>query len=481
MANLVPVSTFSSVYQIETSDLVQGGPGGIDNIPHQALLNRTEWLNDKKVSKDGDTITGRLDIVGTEALRLGGLNTYVSGWDAGFTSRKGFLQFSPDYVRLMADSGTDLVLGAGGDEVLHVDAQTGRVTVGSVNPGSARVNVESGALPGLDVYRTDAEASANGIRFLGADRATVYARIGYSTNELRLDGSQTVRLVTANTTRVYVTSDGAVGIGTTSPEARLHVTGQVRATQFIVQSTTGTEPSGPGIFEVAKFRNNPATDSGACLSITAGTAGLAALSFGDADGMNRGMVIYDNADDSLELRAAGSGKLTLTAGGVARDASPAANDSSTQVATTAWVRQSGMPAGMVVPFAGPTPPAGWVECNGGAYSRTAYASLFSVIGTIYGAGNGTTTFNVPDLRAEFVRGWDNGRGVDVGRTLGSSQGDQNKAHVHDVNGYDPDDTGTPSYLGGGVDPEKPFVIQTQSSGGSEARPRNVALMYCIKT
>jgi uncharacterized SAM-binding protein YcdF (DUF218 family) len=74
----------------------------------------------------------------------------------------------------------------------------------------------------------------------------------------------------------------------------------------------------------------------------------------------------------------------------------------------------------IFPFLGI--PSDYLECNGQAVSRTTYAALFAKIGITYGAGNGSTTFNIPDLRGEFVRGWSNGRsGVDVGRNLGSWQ------------------------------------------------------------
>ncbi|RMH12700.1 MAG: tail fiber protein, partial [Gammaproteobacteria bacterium] len=79
------------------------------------------------------------------------------------------------------------------------------------------------------------------------------------------------------------------------------------------------------------------------------------------------------------------------------------------------------PPGVVQAFAGSTVPTGWLECNGAAINRTTYADLFAVIGTTYGAGDGVTTFNLPDLRGEFIRGYDNGRGADVGRALGSAQ------------------------------------------------------------
>ncbi|TBR42826.1 hypothetical protein CBF23_006525 [Marinomonas agarivorans] len=72
-------------------------------------------------------------------------------------------------------------------------------------------------------------------------------------------------------------------------------------------------------------------------------------------------------------------------------------------------------------FATQAAPAGFIKANGAAISRIDYADLFAKIGTLYGEGDGSTTFNVPDLRGEFVRGWDDGRGVDVGRNLGKPQ------------------------------------------------------------
>jgi hypothetical protein len=64
-----------------------------------------------------------------------------------------------------------------------------------------------------------------------------------------------------------------------------------------------------------------------------------------------------------------------------------------------------LPAGMVMYFANSTVPQGWLQCNGAAISRTTYVDLFSAIGTVYGTGNGSTTFNLPDFRGQFLRGW----------------------------------------------------------------------------
>lgn len=72
-------------------------------------------------------------------------------------------------------------------------------------------------------------------------------------------------------------------------------------------------------------------------------------------------------------------------------------------------------------FAMDTPPAGYLAANGDEVSRETFAPLFAVIGTIYGEGDGETTFNLPDIRGEFIRGWDDSNTVDPDRALGSKQ------------------------------------------------------------
>ena len=122
------------------------------------------------------------------------------------------------------------------------------------------------------------------------------------------------------------------------------------------------------------------------------------------------------------------------------------------------------PIGSVTMFAGSTVPSGWLECNG----QAAPTALADVLGTP----------NVPDLRGEFVRGFDNGRGVDTGRTLLSSQADEFKEHRHTIASFQRS-SATPGN-------DNPYRTRTGTEntslvGGSETRPRNVALMYIIKT
>ena len=136
------------------------------------------------------------------------------------------------------------------------------------------------------------------------------------------------------------------------------------------------------------------------------------------------------------------------------------------------------PPGAVQAFARSTPPIGWLRCNGAAVSRTTYNTLFAAIGTTFGAGDGSTTFNLPDLRGEFIRGLDDGRGVDPGRLLGSAQAYQLEAHTHSLVGSW-QASGT-QIAGDGDPPYYQAGGNTGSTGGSETRPRNVALLYCIK-
>lgn len=139
-----------------------------------------------------------------------------------------------------------------------------------------------------------------------------------------------------------------------------------------------------------------------------------------------------------------------------------------------------IPAGTVTAYAGNSGgfsklPPGYLKCNGAAVSRTTYANLFDAIGTQFGAGNGSTTFNVPDLRGEFIRGFDDGRGVDSGRVFGSAQADDFKSHRH---GILTTTVGAGSSavaaLGGGSG------NVTDYTGGTETRPRNIAMSYIIK-
>ncbi len=159
-------------------------------------------------------------------------------------------------------------------------------------------------------------------------------------------------------------------------------------------------------------------------------------------------------------------------------------------------------AGDVKPWLGTSAPGGWIKCNGAAISRSLYAALFNIIGTTYGAGDGSTTFNLPDFRGEFIRGLDDGRGIDSGRTIGNAQSDAFSSHSHTgTSDTHPGHSHTsPVYLYGGgannigssdnatgkgtmttsTSGAHSHALTINATGSTETRPRNQAALYVIK-
>ena len=165
------------------------------------------------------------------------------------------------------------------------------------------------------------------------------------------------------------------------------------------------------------------------------------------------------------------------------------------------------PVGTVIWYAGSTAPTGYLKCNGdsianGTGTTQGVNANFSALYAVVGA-------NVPDLRGEFIRAWDDGKGTDSGRTIRSTQAEAYKSHAHDNSvAFDVDDPGhthsltvhssdadANSYVnmsdGGssatssqiasadtGIDVD--IAVTVESEGGTETRPRNVALLACIK-
>lgn len=129
-------------------------------------------------------------------------------------------------------------------------------------------------------------------------------------------------------------------------------------------------------------------------------------------------------------------KASLTVEGVVQLSSATDSTAVNMAATPAAVRAAmqeasqATPIGTIAYFAGDSAPAGWLKANGAQVSRSVYANLFAAISTRFGAGNGSTTFTLPDLRGVFLRGFDDGRGFDGGRVLGSLQNHNLAEHRH---------------------------------------------------
>jgi len=172
-------------------------------------------------------------------------------------------------------------------------------------------------------------------------------------------------------------------------------------------------------------------------------------------------------------------------------ASPAAGINNEQVEKwdEAAATGTGSPAGSVLVWLTGTPPPGYLECNGASISRTTYAALFEVLGTRYGSTDGNS-FNLPDLRGQFLRGWDHSAGVDpdsgsrtdrgdgtTGDHVGTRQEGQIQSHKHNITARDIAGTygGDQNFweIGGGGK-------STEHTGGNETRPRNINVMWVIK-
>ena len=192
--------------------------------------------------------------------------------------------------------------------------------------------------------------------------------------------------------------------------------------------------------------------------------------------------------------------------------SNASMDANTQMAGVNLSTQisSAVPAGTIQSHAASSAPSGWLICDGSAISRTTYSDLYSIVGTTWGSGDGSTTFAIPDLRGEFLRGVDNGQGNDSdaasrtgGDAVGSSQGHalpalfgswsnnhgMNRISVYNSTGL----SGTTALVGQGTSSWRQTIEYVPGSSsyvdlnstrvipnGSDVRPRNKYVQFCIK-
>lgn len=176
-----------------------------------------------------------------------------------------------------------------------------------------------------------------------------------------------------------------------------------------------------------------------------------------------------------------------------------------------WTTPTTVPAGSVIMYAGGTVPSGWLECNGASVSRATYSALFTAISTTFGSVDGST-FNLPDCRGVFVRGFDNGRGTDPARSFGSIQAYQVGPHTHTASSsgstssdgahthslpfataplfsslpvFETTDNTGAAYDNTGSSGAHTHTLSisttVNSNGGTESRPVNIALRYIIKT
>lgn len=152
------------------------------------------------------------------------------------------------------------------------------------------------------------------------------------------------------------------------------------------------------------------------------------------------------------------------------------------------------PTATVLPFAAASAPSGWLICDGSAVSRTTYAALFAAIGTTYGSGDGSTTFNVPNAQGVFLRGAGSQTisAITYSGTRGTTQGDQVQGHWHNFTFFPNAGSGAGSNvsyidINGNPNSSSTTVKNLISDGtngtprtGSQTHPANISVNYIIK-
>lgn len=205
-------------------------------------------------------------------------------------------------------------------------------------------------------------------------------------------------------------------------------------------------------------------------------------------------------------RTATTGRVGVVA--LATDAQTQTGTDETRAVTPASLASAAslfVPPGAVLPFAMASTPSGWLVANGAAVSRTLYRALFTAIGTLYGIGDGSTTFNLPDLCGYFVRGAGTNKDGTASGTFGTKQADDFKSHSHIATAsiagihshtygkqYESKDLSsspknsnttsnlTKDYETGYAGEHSHAIAITATGNLVETRPRNIALLYCIK-
>lgn len=206
----------------------------------------------------------------------------------------------------------------------------------------------------------------------------------------------------------------------------------------------------------------------------------------------------DTFDDVFQLETTTPVKGGAIAGTLTSPTDGQAN-ASLQALTnrTYWLSLRLIPIGSILPYGGETAPDGFLLCNGASKLRagsTGYPVLYSVIGTKYGTVN-SSSFTLPDLRGQFIRGWDNGAGVDpdaasrtalnfggaTGDSIGTEQADAFEAHTHTV-GRTSGVPSAPDEVADGTNQDNApnTDMVTGSTGGNETRPTNVTVNFIIR-
>ena len=482
MANLTETNRWEAgIYQLETSDPVMGGPNGIDNRAPRELANRTLWLKTelaKAVAQIGANkteaaqayalktgqitagagLTGGGTLAANRTISLGQpadltetsesvavSNTHSHKLPRASSTARGIVRVANTLTGTATDDAlsaamgkklADEKLGNSGDQTIT----DGTLTVGRANTWNKIIMPSGRGNWIFEANPTAAEDVADSIRF-----NFKFEEPGKKIKVLRFHA---------------IGTDGETVAYQSWVMAKAAATAAVKADAKRLTDEDLNSITFPGIYgqrlnvNATAERNYPTKKAGSLLSMPSAynsDTDIAShqiyIPF-DADEIWRrgkdysgnwtawAKITVSPAELEEAVRTAAGQAVLLTGAQTVRGVktfsdglkttTAAATSNDTSVATTEFVRHavdSSLPSGAVMYFAMQSAPTGWLKADGSAVSRTQYPALFAAIGTTFGVGDGRTTFNLPDLRGEFVRGWDGGRNIDPGRAFGSAQGD----------------------------------------------------------
>ncbi|HBB8891164.1 TPA: tail fiber protein [Escherichia coli] len=461
-----------NIYQLETSDPVLGGADGISNRAPRQLANRTKWLK-KKTEEAAQSLA--------EHVRS------RNHPDATLTA-KGFTQLSS------ATNSTSETLAATPKAVKAAyDLAAGKAPASHTHPWSQITGVPAASLTAKGTVQlssaTDSQSETEAATPKAVKIAYDLARGKYTAQDATTTRKGIVQLSSAiNSTSetlaatpkaVKAAYDLAAGKAPAShthpwsqitgvPAASLTAKGTVQLSSAI-NSTSEILAATPKAVKAAYDLANGKQPADATLTALAGLATAA------------DRLPYFTGADRAALA-------TLTAIGRAIIAKGSIKDVLNYLGLG---EGSALPVGVPVPWPLATPPTGWLKCNGAAFSSEMYPKLAKA----YPANK------LPDLRGEFIRGWDDGRGIDAARALLSIQTGMLEKHRHIVvanDGYDTKDEWELATIfkktytqgrgldatntGGSLIPSPTLHSRGSigNTGGSETRPRNIAFNYIVR-
>jgi hypothetical protein len=373
------------------------------------------------------------------------------------------------------------------------------LTTGSTIRSAGTNDIGTSAKPFQTVYTSQLSAGLSGTGLLdGTFKLTAGSTIAAQLDNTAEIGTTVERFATIHT----------LGISATTDTTPINVTGSPAVAGNVTPSIDNTYDLGSNSKRWAELHSEVAYVSEATINyletLDSTITNLSVTSATFTTLVDHSGTIITAFDNDTTL-AADSKNRSVTQHAVKFYADKIKNDLTTALGnlqtslTNLLASARFVPAGAVFHVAQSTAPSGYLICDGSGYTTSTYADLFNAIGYTHGGGGGY--FYVPDLRGQFIRGWDGPApsGKDIGRAFGSTQTDSVKAHTHDYDDlyglnddsgpavYDRNGNRVYKYSGWGDDGDNDsgnpayFYSRTAATGDVETRPTNVALLPIIKT